>query len=131
MNEPVDVHVGARIRIRRQQLGMTQAQLAEAVGVSWQQISKDEKGNNRTSPSLLVRISLALDVPVEYFFAGLVVGGGSRSRRTPFDDIAFASFSDGEVREMIGDFITLPTNVRRAISSVTRLMREELAEASA
>jgi transcriptional regulator with XRE-family HTH domain len=64
----VDVHVGDRIRQRRSQRGMTQARLAEIVGLTLRQIQKYERGVNRMSSSRLYALAMALDVPVSYFF---------------------------------------------------------------
>ncbi len=65
---PVDVHVGARMRVRRTLLGMNQTKLGEALGMSFQQVQKYEKGTNRISAGRLYDLSRVLDVPVEYFF---------------------------------------------------------------
>jgi transcriptional regulator with XRE-family HTH domain len=65
---PIDVHVGARIRLRRTLLGISQEKLAEAMGLTFQQVQKYEKGTNRVSSSRLVDVANALDVEVPYFF---------------------------------------------------------------
>ncbi len=65
---PIDVHVGARLRQRRTLLGMTQTNLGNAIGLSFQQMQKYERGANRISASRLFALSRVLDVPVEYFF---------------------------------------------------------------
>ncbi len=67
----VDVHVGNRVRIRRMKLGLSQATLAKALGMTFQQVQKYEKGANRISASVLYSISGALDVEPEFFFEGL------------------------------------------------------------
>jgi transcriptional regulator with XRE-family HTH domain len=69
--ERVDRHMGARIRHRRRELGISQARLAEALGVSFQQVQKYEIGANRVSASTLWRISQILDVSPGYWFDGL------------------------------------------------------------
>lgn len=61
--DPADEAVGARIRIRRKMLGVSQAELAEQIGVSFQQVQKYERGTNRASASTLLRIAEALDCP--------------------------------------------------------------------
>lgn len=66
--DPVDAHVGYRIKLRRTLLGMSQEKLAEAVRLTFQQIQKYERGFNRVSASMLYRIAQALDVPVSFFF---------------------------------------------------------------
>jgi transcriptional regulator with XRE-family HTH domain len=67
---PVDAEVGAKIRLRRLEVGMSQTALAEIVGVTFQQIQKYEKGSNRIGASRLQQIAQALDRPVSYFFGG-------------------------------------------------------------
>lgn len=65
---PVDVHVGGRLRLRRTLLGMSQEKLGEAIGLTFQQVQKYERGTNRVGSSRLFDISRVLDVPVGYFF---------------------------------------------------------------
>lgn len=66
--DPIDVHVGQRIRLRRNLVGMTQEQLASAVGVTFQQVQKYERGFNRVSASRLFDIGHVLSVPISFFF---------------------------------------------------------------
>lgn len=68
--DPVDRHVGHRIRLRRHELGMTQQQLAESVGITFQQLQKYERATNRISAGRLYSLSFALGVPVSWFFEG-------------------------------------------------------------
>ena len=63
-------HVGARVRIRRLELGLSQEKLAEQLGITFQQVQKYERGTNRIGASRLHQISLVLDVPITYFFDG-------------------------------------------------------------
>ena len=67
-SSPIDLHVGARVRQRRVLLGMTQTNLADALGLTFQQIQKYERGVNRISASRLFELSQLFDLPVEYFF---------------------------------------------------------------
>lgn len=69
MND-IDKHIGARIRMRRQQLGISQTMLAEALGVTFQQVQKYEKGMNRVGGSRMAVIAKALDVDVGFFYQG-------------------------------------------------------------
>lgn len=69
--DPVDVHVGNRVRQRRTLLGMSQEKLGHALGLTFQQVQKYERGANRMGASRLHQISQILDVPVEYFFEDL------------------------------------------------------------
>ncbi len=88
---PVDVHVGARLRVRRTLLGMTQTKLGDALGVSFQQMQKYEKGTNRIGSSRLYDVARVLDVPVEYFFeemppavaASSPAVGGDKTKKPP------------------------------------------------
>ena len=68
---PVDLHVGARVRMRRRIRGVSQEKLAEALGLTFQQVQKYERGANRVSASKLYEIASALQTPVAYFFEGL------------------------------------------------------------
>lgn len=65
---PVDIHVGSRVRLRRTLLGLSQEKLGEAVGLTFQQIQKYERGANRIGASRLFEFSRILDVPVSFFF---------------------------------------------------------------
>lgn len=65
---PIDVHVGSRVRLRRTLLGLSQEKLGEAVGLTFQQIQKYERGANRIGASRLYEFSRILDVPVSFFF---------------------------------------------------------------
>jgi len=65
---PIDIHVGRRVRLRRTLLGLSQEKLGEAVGLTFQQIQKYERGTNRISASRLYAFSHVLDMPVPYFF---------------------------------------------------------------
>ena len=72
--DPIDVHVGARIRTRRLLVGMNQETLARALDLTFQQVQKYEGGANRVSASRLSQIAKVLGVPIAYFFTGLEAG---------------------------------------------------------
>ncbi|MFZ5609404.1 MAG: helix-turn-helix domain-containing protein [Pseudomonadota bacterium] len=69
--DPVDVHVGSRVRLRRTLLGMSQEKLGDALGLTFQQVQKYERGANRIGSSRLFQLSKILDVPVSFFFDDL------------------------------------------------------------
>lgn len=71
--DPIDVHVGARLRLRRNILGLSQGQLGEATGLTFQQIQKYERGANRMGASRLFQIARLLGVQVSYFFEQLPI----------------------------------------------------------
>src|SRR5216684_5466570 len=69
---PIDVHVGSRIRLRRTLLGLSQERLGDALGLTFQQVQKYERGANRVGASRLFDLSRVLDVPVSFFFEDMV-----------------------------------------------------------
>ncbi len=73
--DPIDVHVGRLVRIRRKSLGLSQTKLGEAIGVTFQQVQKYENGSNRISASSLYKIAVTLDVEAAFFFEGLDFSG--------------------------------------------------------
>lgn len=77
----VDAHVGQRVRMRRTLLGMSQEKLGEAIGLTFQQVQKYERGSNRISAGTLYRLGQVLDVPVSFFFDTYNDPDGSRRRR--------------------------------------------------
>jgi len=77
---PIDIHVGGRVRLRRTLLGMSQEKLGEAIGLTFQQVQKYERGANRIGASRLFDLSRVLDVPVSYFFEEM---SSEVAQRTP------------------------------------------------
>ncbi|MBF0354722.1 MAG: helix-turn-helix domain-containing protein [Alphaproteobacteria bacterium] len=78
---PIDVHVGNRVRLRRTLLGMSQEKLAEALGLTFQQVQKYERGANRVGASRLYDLSVVLGVPVSYFYESMAEECASASPR--------------------------------------------------
>lgn len=66
--DPIDIHVGSRVRLRRTLLGMSQEKLGNALGLTFQQIQKYERGANRIGSSRLYKLSKIMDIPVSFFF---------------------------------------------------------------
>jgi transcriptional regulator with XRE-family HTH domain len=97
---PIDVHVGSRIRLRRTLLGMSQERLGDALGLTFQQVQKYERGVNRVGASRLFDISRVLDVPISFFFEDMPEGmdatpiSGPRGRMYGFAE-AQEPFSNG------------------------------------
>ena len=77
--DPVDVHVGSRVRLRRTLLGMSQEKLGKALKLTFQQIQKYERGANRIGSSRLYQLSRILDVPVSFFFDDMTSEVANRS----------------------------------------------------
>jgi transcriptional regulator with XRE-family HTH domain len=96
---PIDVHVGSRIRLRRTLLGMSQERLGEALGLTFQQVQKYERGVNRVGASRLFDLSRVLDVPISFFFDDMPeslasnYGGHAARRATGFAEMQ-DSFTD-------------------------------------
>src|SRR5260370_2337326 len=80
---PVDKYVGSRVRMRRIMLGMSQEKLGEALGLTFQQVQKYEKGTNRVGASRLQQISEILQVPVSFLFEAPPSGGANPGRFLP------------------------------------------------
>ena len=94
---PIDIHVGSRVRLRRMMLGMSQEKLGEALGITFQQIQKYEKGTNRIGASRLQHISSVLTVPVSFFFedAPGIPSAGAVGENTRDYVVDFLSSSEG------------------------------------
>jgi transcriptional regulator with XRE-family HTH domain len=98
---PIDTHVGSRIRLRRTLMGMSQERLGEALGLTFQQVQKYERGVNRVGASRLFDLSRVLDVPISFFFDDMpeplanVYGGQSASLGGARRSYAFAETQEG------------------------------------
>ena len=119
---PVDVHVGSRVRLRRMLLGMSQEKLGEHLGLTFQQIQKYEKGINRIGASRLFDLSRVLAVPVQFFYEELPVSGdGARGFAEQPESYAVEFLASREGLELNKAFarITDP-RVRRSIVELVR-----------
>lgn len=118
---PVDIHVGKKVRHRRWMVGMTQQQLADKVGIKFQQIQKYETGMNRVSASRLWDIADALDVPVSYFFDGL-----DQKESEHVDDQPSPGdlMSDREALELVRSYYAIPENQRRRLFELARVLSD-------
>lgn len=109
---PVDVHVGGRVKLRRVLLGISQDKLGTAIGLTFQQIQKYERGFNRISASKLWKLSQVLDVPVSFFFDGL-------------DGAVIAASSSAPSRldlEFQKNFSGLPDGVRKSVHQMVKAL---------
>ncbi|MEM8958642.1 MAG: helix-turn-helix transcriptional regulator [Pseudomonadota bacterium] len=121
MKHPVDIHVGKKVRHRRWMVGMTQQQLADQVGIKFQQIQKYETGMNRISASRLWDIAETLDVPVSYFFDGLDQKQVSHSAGDPMPGDLLA---DKEALELVRSYYAIPENQRRRLFELARVLSD-------
>ena len=120
LGNPVDVHVGKRIKTRRLVRGWTQDELAKAVDLSFQQVQKYERGSNRVSAGRLYELSKALDVPIQYFFDDYVdEKEDSHSSSVKEDTIDFEGvdrIGDAVLSELVRGFSKInDKTVRRAL----------------
>jgi transcriptional regulator with XRE-family HTH domain len=120
MKHEVDVHVGKRIRHRRWVNGTTQQQLADQVGIKFQQIQKYETGMNRVSASRLWDIAHALGVDVAFFFEGLE----SDALNTDGTGMPSDILSDKEALDLLRSYYAIPENQRRRLFDLARVLSE-------
>ncbi len=127
--ELVDSHVGARIRVRRKLLGHTQEELARALGITFQQVQKYERGSNRVSASKLYEVARFLSVPIAYFFEELPeptsdgpAGGGLDQGDKRVHD--FVRSAEG--LELIGAFSSIENApLRRTLMQLIRSVAQQ------
>lgn len=133
--DPVDVHVGSRVRLRRTMLGLSQEKLGEAIGLTFQQVQKYERGANRIGASRLFELSRVLDVPVSFFFddmpveeaAQRSVRGHLAEESAPFD---LDPMAKRETLDLVRAYyqITEPSVRKRVFELVKALARAESAD---
>jgi transcriptional regulator with XRE-family HTH domain len=124
---PIDVHVGSRVRLRRNMLGLSQEKLGEAIGLTFQQVQKYERGANRIGASRLLELSRVLDVPVSFFFddtdpvrAPAIPAGFEESPQEGFDSDPLRR---REARELIDAYYDIDdTAVRRRLFDLAKAL---------
>ena len=126
---PIDVHVGARLRQRRRLLGMSQTTLGDAIGLTFQQVQKYERGTNRISASRLFDLARLLDVPIEYFFGDMpaeVVGslaGKKRSKAKEPVKYDLDSMAKRETLELVRAYYKIEdANVRNRLYELAKAL---------
>lgn len=122
---PIDVHVGARLRLRRTLLGLSQEKLGDAVGITFQQLQKYERGSNRISASRLFNLAQVLQVSVAFFFDDMPVPGAKVSDEpAPLSETdEFESMARRETLELVRAYyrITDPSVRKRTFDLVKAL----------
>jgi len=132
---PIDIHVGSRLRMRRTLLGLSQEKLGEAVGITFQQLQKYERGANRISASRLYHLSQVLDVPIGYFFEEMTAVGepaaeGATMVRLPEEPDEFESMARRETLELVRAYYRIPdATVRRRAFELMKALGGERVEA--
>ena len=129
---PVDVHVGTRVRLRRTLLGMSQEKLAKAVSLTFQQIQKYERGSNRIGASRLFQFAQVLDVPVSFFYDDMpdnIDGSKAQTPGGPANGEAFEQdqLARRETLELVRAYYRIadPTVRRRVFELTKTLSRSE------
>ena len=119
----IDAHVGARIRMRRQLVNMSQERLGELLGITFQQVQKYEKGSNRISASRLFYASKTLGVPVQFFFDGLPGAENAEGLQEGGGDEFSAALMSPEGVQLAKAFKSADTTTKRKlIASLARLI---------
>ncbi|HEX8164373.1 MAG TPA: helix-turn-helix transcriptional regulator [Beijerinckiaceae bacterium] len=121
---PVDRHVGSRVRMRRMLVGMSQEKLGEALGITFQQIQKYEKGTNRIGASRLHQIARVLSVPVEFFYEGAPqIGTVQGFAEAPSSGYVADFLTTSEGLELIKAFIAIKdSKIRRKLVDLARAL---------
>jgi transcriptional regulator with XRE-family HTH domain len=126
---PIDKHVGSRVRMRRMMLSMSQEKLGDALDLTFQQVHKYEKGTNRIGASRLQQIAHILQVPVEFFFEGAPTGvtspTGLGEAPSPVYVSDFLASSEGLALTRAFTRITDPRVRRRIVDLVEAIVGEE------
>ncbi|HRO04055.1 MAG TPA: helix-turn-helix transcriptional regulator [Terricaulis sp.] len=126
MVRDIDTHVGKRLRRRRRLLGLTQQNLAEAVGLRFQQIQKYECGANRVTASRLWQLARALNVPATYFFEGLPDSvAAAHVQETECANIPSDVMAQSETIELVRAYYQLGERPRRKLLDLAKSLREE------
>ncbi len=125
-SHPVDIHVGQQLRIRRIHSNLSQTELGQKVGLSYQQVQKYESGKNRISASMLYDIASGLNVPVSCFFEGLPQpGSGEGVIIAPDADERIAYLATVEGRRFVEEILRLPPKLRTRTLAVIRAIAGE------
>lgn len=126
---PIDIHVGGRVRLRRMMLGMSQEKLGEQLGITFQQIQKYEKGTNRIGASRLQNIASALSVPVGFFFDGAPGPGDTGAVDSKSGSYVVDFLSSSEGLQLNRAFVRIAdAKVRRRVVDLVRALAGDLAD---
>ncbi|PIP01263.1 Uncharacterized HTH-type transcriptional regulator Smed_0045 [uncultured Pleomorphomonas sp.] len=121
---PIDIHVGSRVRMRRFLVGMTQGKLAEQLGITFQQVQKYEKGTSRISASRLQTIANVFEVPVGFFFEN--IASHASAEYDPLSDAADASLLTLDGMALNKAFVRIRSaRVRRSIIELVKLLADD------
>lgn len=128
--DPIDLHVGKRVKMRRMMLNLSQSDLGDESGISFQQVQKYEKGVNRVSASRLQEFAKCLDVPVSFFFEGLS-SNGAKLKNAP-EDLAQKLLLTREGIDLVKAFVSIQDKAlrRSIVTMVEEIANEDATTAS-
>lgn len=123
-HDPIDIHVGQRLRLRRVALGLSQEKLGDAIGVSFQMVQKYERGDCRVSASRLMNAAQVLGVTVAYFFEGSNKAPASKALKAAEtqNGLDEAVFEKKETIELLKAYYALPDSMRKNVMGMVKGM---------
>ena len=128
---PVDNHVGGRVKLRRRMLGLSQQKLARSLGVTFQQLQKNERGTNRIASSRLFDLSRALDVPIQFFFDEMPAKVAASVRQLDHvikgaAHVDSSAFAKGETIELVRAYYRIKSpSVRKRVRALAETLAVE------
>lgn len=136
--DPIDIHVGQKLRLLRKVEGRTQSMVASGLGISFQQVQKYEKGTSRIAAGRLYRLATLLEVPVAYFYDGLpakiqtkAAGRSKDSRSSRGRDLVAALYDERAVLRLVNAYLQITDEqVRAALVATAESMARSLAPRS-
>lgn len=125
--DPIDGHVGARLKLRRNMMGWSQEKLGQAIGVSFQMVQKYERGSCRVGASRLMKIANALNVPVSWFFEGGSASMSGAHLRVAEDKLTLDDdmLQSKETLELLKAYYALNENMRKHVLGMIKAMEEQ------
>ncbi len=130
IRDPVDAHIGSRLRLRRKTLGLSQSALADQLDVTYQQVCKYESGDNRISASKLFAAAGVLSCPISFFFEGLRRGSPEGQSRDRADQILSQFLSRPDGLQLAGAFPRIRSRrLRRHVMRLVNCLVEETEQA--
>ena len=130
MANSIDLHVGRRLRRRRRLMGMTQQQLADSVGIRFQQIQKYECGAHRITASRLFELAGALSIAVQYFYDGLTTMTAANEAPANDDEIGPEVLRQKETLELIRAYYRLGERPRRRLLDLAKALKDDATDAA-
>lgn len=128
--DPIDSHVGQRLRMRRMMAGLSQEKLGNAIGVSFQMVQKYERGDCRVGASRLMKIAQALSVPVAFFFDGFTGGAPVAGLAEEKKGVDAGVFQTKETIDLLKAYYALPEDMRKHVMGIVKSFEKKDGEAA-